>query len=105
MTERFIGEAIQPEPGSGDATRATTGAPGLPARFTWRDEAYEVQAVLRTWREMGPCRHGSGEQYVRRHCFEVRTVSGSTMVLYFERQARSARDRKRRWWLRTMTDG
>jgi hypothetical protein len=99
MSERFIGEPLTPVPGTGDAAQAARGSPGLPQRFTWRGTEYEVAAVLKTWRETGPCRSGSPEQYVRKHWFTVRTTSGEEMTLYFERQARSRRQHKKRWWL------
>jgi hypothetical protein len=102
MRERFVGEPVEPVPGTGDAHRASRGSPGLPQRFRWRGTEYEVAEVLKTWRETGAMKgspRGRGEQYVRKHWFTVRTASGDRMTLYFERQARRARDRKRRWWL------
>jgi hypothetical protein len=100
--EKFVGEAITPVPGTGDAAAMSRGAPGLPKRFSWRGGEYEVEAVLKTWRETGPCTSGSDEQYVRKHWSTVRTTSGEEMTLYFERQARSGQERKRRWWLFTV---
>ena len=98
MTEEFISEAIQPVVETIDAGRMAAGEPGLPRQFRWRSETISIARVLKTWRETGPCRHGSGEQYVRKHWFEVLTDSGLTMKIYFERQPRSA-NKKRRWWL------
>ena len=103
MTEEFIGEAIQPVAETIDASRMAAGGPGLPRQFRWRSEIMCITRVLNTWRETGPCRHGSGEQYVRKHWFEVETESGATMKIYFERQARSAKKRKERWWLFSVT--
>lgn len=104
MTEEFIGEAIQPVANTIDASRMAAGGPGLPRQFRWRSEIVNIARVLNTWRETGPCHHGSGEQYVRKHWFEVATDSGLTMRIYFERQARSANKKKDRWWLFS-TDG
>lgn len=101
MNEHFVGEPVAPVPGTGDALQASRGGPGLPQRFIWRGTEYEVAAVLKTWRETGPCTSGSPEQYVRKHWFTVRTTSGEEMTLYFERQARSSHERKKRWWLFT----
>ncbi len=101
-TDTFIGERIEPVSGTFDASGMAAGGPGLPWRFRWRGTEYEVAAVLKAWRETGPCRSGSSEQYVRKHWFEVRTTSGEVMALYFERQARSSREKKRRWWLFTV---
>lgn len=73
-------------------------APGLPRQFRWKARTIHVARVLKTWRETGPCRHGSGEAYVRKHWFEVVTDSGALMTIYFERQPRS-RKNIARWWL------
>lgn len=101
MTEQFVSAAIQPVVETLDAVRMSTGEPGLPRRFRWRGRTIQVAQVLRTWRETGPCRHGSGEAYVRKHWFEVLTDSGETMKIYFERQRRS-RNNTARWWLFTI---
>jgi hypothetical protein len=105
MDQQFVGERIEPVPGTGDAAQASRGSPGLPQRFTWRGTTYKVAEVLKTWRVTGPMKgssRGEGEQYVRKHWFLVRTASGEEMTLYFERQARSGRQRKKRWWLFTV---
>jgi hypothetical protein len=98
MVEEFISEAIQPVRETLDTSRMATGEPGLPRQFRWRSEIVCVTGVLKTWRETGPCHHGSGDQYVRKHWFEVSTNPGVNMLIYFERQARSAKNKKR-WWL------
>jgi hypothetical protein len=97
VVEQFIGEAIQPVTETIDAARMARGEPGLPRQFRWGAEVVRITQVLRAWKETGPCRHGSGEQYVRKHWFEVATDSGGKMKIYFERQPRSAA--KKRWWL------
>jgi phosphoribosylglycinamide formyltransferase-1 len=74
------------------------GEPGLPREFVWRGERVCVAQVLNAWRETAPCRHGSGERYVSKHWFDVRTSAGETMRLYFERRARR-RALSARWWL------
>ena len=101
MPEQFIGAAIQPVVETLHAGRMGAGEPGLPRQFRWRRRTIQIAQVLRTWRETGPCRHGSGEAYVRKHWFDVRTDSGETMKIYFERQPRS-RNSKARWWLFTV---
>jgi phosphoribosylglycinamide formyltransferase-1 len=58
--------------------------------------------VLDTWKTTSACRHGSGERYVRKHWARIRTADGTVMTLYFERQARSRRELKTRWWLYTI---
>ena len=97
MAEQFISEAIQPVVGTFDTARMSAGEPGLPRQFRWKSQTIQIVSVLKTWRETGPCHHGSGERYVRKHWFEVLTDSGETMKIYFERQRRSRNNRARRW--------
>jgi hypothetical protein len=75
------------------------GEPGLPWRFVWGGREHEVAQVLDRWKTTSRCRSGSDEQYVRKHWFRLRTTDGDQMTVYFERQARSGRERKARWWL------
>lgn len=98
MNEHFVSEAIKPAGETFDAARMAHAEPGVPGQFTWRGRTFTVTEVLRTWKDTGPCRHGSGERYVRKHWFEVATTSGETLKLYFERQARGGRTGPR-WWL------
>jgi len=104
MPEQFISAAIRPVVETFDATRMSTGEPGLPRQFRFRSQTIQIARVLRTWRETGPCRHGSGESYVRKHWFEVLTDAGDTMKIYFQRQPRSRRNGSR-WWLFTIDTG
>ena len=101
MSEQFISAPIQPIGETFDAARMSTGEPGLPRLFRWKSQTIQIARVLRTWRETGPCHHGSGEAYVRKHWFEVLTDSGGTMQIYFERQPRSRKNGSR-WWLFTI---
>lgn len=96
--KRFVGEAVKPDPATFEASRMAAGVPGLPRAFTWRGRRVEVDGVVREWRETAPCRHGSGERYVSKHWFDVRTTDGESMRLYFERRARR-RALSDRWWL------
>lgn len=102
MSEEFISEPIEPVAGTFDTAAMTRGEPGLPERFKWRDEEYAVADVLEAWKETGPCRGGGPEKYLRKHWYKIRTDSGLEMTLYFERQARSKRQDKIRWWLYTI---
>ena len=79
MGEQFVGTAIQPVAGTLDASRMSAGEPGLPRQFRWGQRTVTIVQVLRSWRETGPCHHGSGETYVRKHWYEVLTDSGETM--------------------------
>jgi len=98
--ERFISETIQPVTDTCDTSRMAAGGPGLPREFVWCDRTVRVAEVLRTWRDTGPCRHGSGEMYVRKHWFEIRAVSGETMQIYFQRQPpRGSKPGTGRWRL------
>lgn len=102
---QFVSEAIEPVPGTMSLDAMARGEPGLPQRFRWRGTEHAVERVLDTWKETGPCRSGSPERYVRKHWFRVVTTTGDEMQLYFERQARSGRQRKARWWLYTVCPG
>lgn len=105
MTQpHFVSEPIRPVTTTADTGRMAVGEPGLPRCFTWRGQSVEVDAVLRSWRETSPCRHGSGEQYVRKHCYEVRLTSGARATIYFERQARARSQARQRWWLFSLAD-
>jgi phosphoribosylglycinamide formyltransferase-1 len=101
MAEQFIGAAIQPVVGMLDTSRMSTGEPGLPRQFRWGAQTIRIVQVLKSWRETGPCHHGSSDRYVRKHWYEVLTDSGEMMNIYFERRARS-RSNKSRWWLFTV---
>lgn len=102
MQERLVSERLTPILETVDARRVVIGAPLLPARFRWRGVEYAVAEVLEEWKETGPCHHGSGERYVRKHWWRIRTATGEEMKIYFERQARSARQKTQRWWLYTV---
>jgi hypothetical protein len=101
MAEEFISASIQPVGETFDTARMSAGGPGLPRQFRWKSQTIHIEKVLKTWKDTGPCHHGSGEAYVRKHWFEVLTDAGDTMKIYFERQPRS-RKGKNRWWLYTI---
>jgi len=97
---RFVSEPITPLDQSFDPSRMASGEPGVPQRFRWRKQEIAVAAILESWREFGDCAHGSGERYVRRHCYRVQTVAGPVMTLTFQRSFGRARFRiKSRWRL------
>ena len=96
-TERFISEPIKPVVGTCDTMRMAIGEPGLPREFLWRGKIIKIKAVLRTWRETGRCRHGSTDMYVRKHWYEVATLTNGIMKIYFDRQSRNRK--AARWWL------
>lgn len=104
MHKQLISEPLQPVFDQ-TAGSVVPGAPLLPAKFLWRGAEHVVSEVLEAWKETGPCTHGSGERYVRKHWFRIRTARGDEMKIYFERKPRSARQTKQRWWLCTFTPG
>ena len=102
--EQFISEPITPEPGSFDASAMARGEPGVPARFTWRGQAYETARLLTTYKKSS--REGGradGELYLRRHYFVIETACGVQMTLYCERQTRR-KNPKNRWFLYTLSE-
>lgn len=101
MPDQFISEAIEPIANSFQASR-NAGEPALPMRFHWRGDEYEIIDVLKEWKESSE-KYGEGEKYLRKHWYHIRTSSGVSMKIYFERQARSVASRKQRWWLYTMS--
>jgi len=101
MSERFIGEEIRPVTGAPSAGRFVPGEPVLPGRFTWRGAEHEIVDVIETHHELGPCRSGSDEQYVRKHWYRVRTNTGREMRIYFERSPRAGR---RQWRVFTVSE-
>jgi phosphoribosylglycinamide formyltransferase-1 len=72
------------------------GEPGLPNRFSWRKQTYQVQQVVATWKTSTCDR---GELYLRRHWFEMLTTDGTRMKLYCERQAKNRTKPKSRWFI------
>ena len=97
--DEFVGEALVPMPGSFDASAMARGEAGVPREFTWRGTPHVVTALLASWKGTGKDR---GETYLRRHWFRVRTAGGMTMTIYCERQARSTKRPKARWWVYTV---
>jgi phosphoribosylglycinamide formyltransferase-1 len=102
MKETFVGEGITAEDVSFSASPMATGKPGLPRTFSWNGKKFSVLEVLEEWKECGDCRHGSGERYVRKHWFRVRTTDDLEMRIYFERQGRSSGGA--RWRLYSLRD-
>ena len=102
MAHSFVSEPIQPVPGTFDATGMSRGEPGLPGKFTWRSREFTIVQELESWRDHGDCRNGSGERYVRKHIYRVRTDDGSILRLYFQRTVGRGAMSKTRWWLHSI---
>ncbi|MBN1268411.1 MAG: cytoplasmic protein [Kiritimatiellae bacterium] len=103
MTEEFISEPLEPDAATFDTARMASGEPGLPQSFTWRGRTIRIVEVRRSWKDTGPCHHGSGEKYLRKHWYEVATEADGVLRIYFERQARGKRGTAR-WWLYSMSE-
>ena len=101
MPVSFVSEPIAPIPGSFDPGGMARGEPGLPQRFRWRGAEFTVAEVLEQGKEHGDCKHGSGERYVRRHTYRVRTTDGSVLRLYFQRSFGRAKA-SARWWIQSV---
>jgi hypothetical protein len=105
MPASFISETIVPVKGTFDARGMAQGEPGLPQKFRWREKEFLVAEVLEQGKEYGSCRHGSGERYVRRHSYRLRTGDGAVMNVYFQRSAGKGKLIARaRWWIQSIED-
>jgi hypothetical protein len=103
MPASFVSESITPLDASFDMSGMAQGEPGLPQKFRWRKKEFIVAEVLERWKEHGDCRHGSGERYVRKNGYRIRTVDGTVMNLYFQRSAgRGKLSGKTRWWIQSI---
>ncbi len=103
MPSSFVSESITPLEGSFDTAMMARGEPGVPQKFRWRKKEWDVAEVLESWKEHGNCAHGSGERYVRKHGYRVRTVNGPVLRLYFQRSFGRGKFRIRsRWWIQSM---
>ena len=85
MPDSFVSEPITPLDASFDTRGMARGEPGVPLRFRWRKKDFAVAEVLEQWKEHGDCAHSSGERYVRKHGYRVRTTDGTVMRLSFQR--------------------
>lgn len=96
----FISEPITPHKGAFDTAAMAAGTPGLPRGFTWRDEAYEIVAVLGSWKASGP-EVGSfhGERYLRRHYSRLKMSDGTVWTVYFIRRTPQGSSPRQRWFL------
>lgn len=98
--EKLISEALQPLFGEGHTdTPMAVGEPVIPGAFQWRGREYPVLRVLESGRGLGPCTHGSGEQYVRRHWYRIESEGGLVLRIYFERRPKPGGKGSKRWWL------
>jgi phosphoribosylglycinamide formyltransferase-1 len=102
MPSSFVSEPILPVEASFDTGGMARGEPGLPRKFRWRKKEFIVAEVLERWKEHGDCRHGSGERYVRKHGYRVRTAEGAVFRIYFQRSVGRGKLPKSRWWIHSI---
>jgi hypothetical protein len=102
MSISFVSEPIVPLEASFDPSGMARGEPGLPQKFQWRKKEFAVETVLEQWKDHGDCRNGSGERYVRKHGYRVRTTDGTVMNLYFQRSTGRGKLPAKRWWLHSL---
>lgn len=96
----FVSQPLRPLGGDFDTAAMARGKPGLPARFAWGRRTFTVAEVLEQGRDYGDCTHGSGERYLRRHRFRLRTVEGPIFEVYFIRHfGKVWKKRSPRWWI------
>ena len=102
MSDSFISEPIQPVKGTFDSAGMSRGEPGVPLEFRWRKRLYAVSDVLDGWKDHGDCRNGSGERYVRKHGFRIRTTAGDIFRIYFQRTVGRGKMPKQRWFIHSV---
>jgi hypothetical protein len=100
---QFVSEPLTPM-GGFDTAAMAQGEPGLPAKFRWRKRTLEIAEVLEQWKEHGDCKHGSGERYLRKHCYRLRTMDGLVLKVYFQRSFGRSRATAARWWLQSVEE-
>ena len=102
-SEKLVSEAIEPVfEGMAIEGQVVAGEPLVPGALVWRGTAYPVLRVLSSGKGLGPCSHGSGERYVRKHWYRIETTDHMVMRVYFERRPRAGTKAARRWWLYTI---
>ncbi len=97
--ETFIGEPIEPKPGSFDPAMMARGGPGIPGVFTWRGREYRVLGIIGSWTGREPGKGMDKEYtYIRKHFYRVKVTTGEVMTLYFDRKPPSGRAKSRQRW-------
>jgi hypothetical protein len=99
-SEKLISEAVDPLfDGEASDTPLVVGEPLVPTALVWRGATYPVLKVLSAGKGLGPCTHGSGEQYVHKHWYRFETTDSVVLRVYFERRPRARGKKAKRWWL------
>jgi len=105
MGEEFVSEPIEPTGQVLGTKMMARGEPALPKAFAWREALHEIVDIQATWKTSS--REGgrrTGELYLRRHWYRVRTDTGLIATIYCDRQARDRKRPKARWWIFSVQD-
>jgi hypothetical protein len=94
---RFVSRPLVPS-GEGFVTAASGAQPPVPGSFLWEGRTLVVAAVLRSWRSSKGDR---GDNYLKRHWFELQTLDGARLEVYYDREARRGASH---WWLYTIDE-
>jgi hypothetical protein len=92
---KFVSRPITPS-GHGFITEANGSEPPVPRAFVWDGRTLAIAAVLRSWRSTKGDR---GDNYLKRHWFELETSDGATIEVYYDREACRGSSP---WWLYTI---
>ena len=89
-SEEFISEYIKPDKNSFNVSFMSSGMPGVPMKFSWRDKEYRVVKIIDFWKSMSNCKGSfmtaeNSEKYVRKHYFKLKLDSGDIVTLYCPR--------------------
>lgn len=94
---KFVSRPIAPA-GEGFLTPASGREPPVPSAFLWGSRTLLVSEVLRSWRST---RTDRGDVYLKRHWYELRTVTGAKLEVYYDRESRLNASP---WWLYTIDE-
>ncbi len=97
MARSFVSRPLKPS-GEGYVAETQGNEPPVPRAFAWDERVLEIAAVLRRWKSTKDDR---GDTYLKRHWFELRTVEGATIEVYYDREARRGATQ---WWLYTIDE-
>ena len=98
--KHLISQPLQPL-GPFDTAAMVTGEPGLPACFRWQSQDHHITHIISTWKGISTDRtHGSSEQYLHKHWWQLQMNDDTIWTVYFDRQPRSRN--AARWWLYTI---
>ena len=70
----------------------------MPAVLVFEERFLNVTLVVRSWRSTKGDR---GDNYLKRHWFELETAEGPRLEVYFDREARRGAPQ---WWLYTIDE-